>query len=300
MGAVSYPQRVRARIALASCSLWPSGSGDHAGLAEALVERGARADWVPWDDPVADWSDYDLVLLRETWDYPPKLASFLAWVDSLALSTAVVNPPGVVRWNHHKGYLQELAAAGVPVVPTIVVTRETADPEAALREAGAAMVVVKPAVGIGGNDAERGEAADAATAAHLRALLRGGDVLVQPYLESIEVSGETSLVVLGGQVTHAVTKLPARGEFRIHEHRGGRYTQVEPASAHVELALGACEVARAVTGEDLLYARADVVAADDGRPLLMELELIEPSLYLHTVPAATEHLADLIVRSLST
>lgn len=254
---------------------------------------------MPWDDPLADWPGYDLVVLRETWDYPPKLASFLAWVDSLAMSTAVVNPPAVVRWNHHKRYLQDLASAGVPIVPTILVTRETADLDGVLRAAGAATVVVKPAVGIGGNDAERGEPDDAATGAHLRTLLADGDVLVQPYLPSIEASGETSLVLLGGKVSHAVTKLPAGGEFRIHEHRGGRYAQVEPAPAQVELALGAWEVARAITGEDLLYARADMVEGDDGRPLLMELELIEPSLYLHTVPAATKHLADLLIMSLS-
>ncbi len=106
-------------------------------------------------------------------------------------------------------------------------------------------------------------------------------------------------MVLGGRVSHAVTKLPARGEFRIHEHRGGTYAQVEPSAAQLELALGACEVARAVTGEDLLYARADLVAGDDGRPLLMELELIEPSLYLHTVPAATEHLTDLVITAVT-
>ncbi len=135
---------MRARIALACCSLWPTGSGDHAGLAEAVADRGARADWVPWDDPVADWSDYDLVLLRETWDYPAKLPSFLAWVDSLSMLTSVVNPPAVVRWNHHKRYLQELAATGVPTVPTTVVARVATDPYAALRAAGARTVVVSP------------------------------------------------------------------------------------------------------------------------------------------------------------
>ncbi|MBW3614509.1 MAG: hypothetical protein KY439_04260 [Actinobacteria bacterium] len=287
------------RIALAACSLWPTGSGDHAGLAEAVADRGVRADWVPWDDPNADWSDYELVLLRETWDYPAKLASFLAWVDSVAMVTSVLNRPAVVRWNHHKRYLQELSAAGIPTVPTTVVTRGAAEPVAALGEWGAETVVVKPAVGIGGNDAERGRSDDPATAAHVRALLAGGDVLVQPYQESIETSGETSLVVLGGRVSHAVTKLPARGEFRIHEHRGGSYSEVEPTAAQVELALRACEVASALTGEDLIYARADLVAGDGGRPLLMELELIEPSLYLHTVPAATDELADVVITALA-
>ena len=283
------------RIALASCSLWPDGSGDHAGLVEALGAHGAQASWVPWDDPDADWSQYDLVVLRETWDYPPKLESFLDWVDAVASVTAVVNPPAVVRWNHHKRYLLELAARGVRTVPTTVVTRSDADPAAALRAADRATVVVKPAVGIGGNEAARGRADDPATAAHLHAVLAGGDALVQPYIEGIESRGETSVVMMGGRVSHAVAKVPAQGEFRIHEHRGGRYAQVEPAPAFVALALEASEAARAITGEGLLYARADMVASEDGRLMLMELELIEPSLYLHTVPAATEQFAGMII-----
>ncbi|MGI8684859.1 MAG: ATP-grasp domain-containing protein, partial [Acidimicrobiales bacterium] len=145
----------------------------------------------------------------------------------------------------------------------------------------------------------RGRAHDPATTEHLRELLRAGDVLVQPYLPSIETTGETSLVLLAGRVSHTVAKLPAEGEFRIHDHRGGTYAQVEPSPAQVDLALTACEVAQAITGEAPLYARADLVAGDDGRPLLMELELIEPSLYLHTVPAAVDDLADVVIATLA-
>ena len=290
------------RIALACCSRWPAGSGDHAGLAEALTHRGVRTEWVPWDDASTDWSAYDLVLLRETWDYPRKLAAFLGWVDSLGPATSVVNPPAVVRWNHHKRYLRELAVAGIPTVPTTVVTPgapDGADADTALGRMGVEWVVVKPAVGIGGDGAWRGRVDDPATVGHLRALLAGGDVLVQPYLHSVETRGETSLIVLGGRVSHTVTKLPGPGEFRIHEHRGGTYVPAEASPAQVELALAACEVAGALTGEGLLYARADLVADDGGRPALMELELIEPSLYLHTVPAATDDFADLVVAFLA-
>ena len=288
------------RVALASCSLWSSGSGDHAGLAEALADRGVRAEWVPWDESRADWADYDLVLLRETWDYPTKLRSFLGWVDLVSTLTVVANSAAVVRWNHHKGYLQELASAGVPTIPTTVVTTAGAEAEAALRVERTATVVVKPAVGIGGDDAARGGADDPAMAEHLRTLVAGGDVLVQPYLRGIETAGETSLVLLGGRLSHAVVKLPTRGEFRIHEHRGGTYTRIEPSSAQVEVAHAACEVARALTGSGLVYARVDLVGGDDGVPLLMELELIEPSLYLHIVPAATTTLVDVLLATLDT
>ena len=281
-------------VALASCSKWPGGSSDHAGVVEALAERGVRADWVPWDEPHANWAGYDLVVLRATWDYPSKLAQFLAWVEWLATVTAVANPPSVVQWNHHKRYLLDLASAGVRTVPTRVVTAGDPEPEGALVHHAAEMVV-KPAVGIGGDDAVRGQATDPAIGAHLRALLGTGDVLVQPYQESVETTGETSVLVLGGRVSHAVTKRPAIGEFRVHEHRGGITRATEASAAEAEVALAACEVARARTGADLLYARADLVAASDGEPLIMELELIEPSLYLHTVPAAAATLAEAVV-----
>ncbi|HET9442815.1 MAG TPA: hypothetical protein VFO65_05790 [Acidimicrobiales bacterium] len=288
-----------ARVALACCTLWPEGSGDHAGLVEALDERGASADWVPWDGPPADWSAYDLVLVRETWNYPPRLADFLHWVDAVGASTRLVNPPAVVRWNHHKRYLLDLAAAGVPTVPTTVVAAGAPAPEAVHAAAGPGAVVVKPAVGIGGDGAIRGGPGDPAVIAHLRDLAAAGDVLVQPYLAGIETAGETSVVMFGGRVSHVVAKVPAPGEFRIHEHRGGSYARVEPTPAQLAVAHAAYEAARALTADDLLYARADLAPGDDGRPLLMELELIEPSLYLHTVPEATGFVADLVVARLA-
>lgn len=182
----------------------------------------------------------------------------------------------------------------MPIVPTTVVAASS-DPAATLDPHQSATVVVKPAVGIGGNDAERGRADDPALREHLAALLAVGDVLVQPYVASIETSGETSLIVFDDRVSHAVTKRPAGGEFRIHDHRGGTYGEVEPSREQHELAVAAREAASSITGHRLLYARADLVAGDDGRSLLMELELIEPSLYLHTVPSATAALADAIV-----
>lgn len=244
------------------------------------------------------WADYDLVLLRETWDYPTKLGDFLDWVDLVSTLTVVANSAAVVRWNHHKGYLQGLTSAGVPTVPTTVLTSASTEAEVALRVGGLADVVVKPAVGIGGDNVVRGGADDPGMVEHLRTLLAGGDVLVQPYVRGIETVGETSLVLFGGQFSHAVAKLPSRGEFRIHEHRGGTYERIDPSTAQVEVAHAACEVAGELTGSCLVYARVDLVAGDDGLPLVMELELIEPSLYLHIVPAATTTLADVLVATL--
>jgi glutathione synthase/RimK-type ligase-like ATP-grasp enzyme len=261
---------------------WPSGHPEHHGLIEAFAESGVDAAWAVWDDPGVDWSARDLVVIRETWDYPEALGPFLDWVDRVGADGRLVNPAALVRWNHHKGYLLELADDGVATVPTVLVAAGLGAP--GLPEWPE--LVVKPAVGVGGDGAGRVGAGSAELATQLAELGRRGDLLVQPYLASIEDEGETSLVMVAGRVTHAVAKVPAAGEFRIHEHHGGTYRRVDPTRSQLDLATGALAAAEARTGCRAAYARADVVPGPDGVPLLMELELIEPSLYFHHAPDA--------------
>jgi glutathione synthase/RimK-type ligase-like ATP-grasp enzyme len=273
---------------LAGCEEFPAGHEDDAGLIEAFAARGVDAAWAVWDDPAVDWAARDLVLIRETWDYTSRLDAFLGWVDRVAASTRLLNPAPVIRWNHHKRYLLELADAGIAIVPTLVV---------AAGETGPAIptwpeLVVKPAVGVGGDGAERVLAGTPELAEHLHQLGQIGDLLVQPFLPAVADVGETSLVLVSGEVTHAVQKVPASGEFRIHEHRGGTYHLVEPTIAQLDLARSAVATAAERAGSAPLYARADMVPGPDGAPLLMELELIEPSLYLHHAPFVAERIAE--------
>jgi glutathione synthase/RimK-type ligase-like ATP-grasp enzyme len=281
------------RIALAGCAQWAGGHGDDAGLVEAFEAIDVEASWHVWDDPAVAWERFDAVVLRQTWDYPDATERFLAWIDGVAATTGLVNPAPVVRWNVHKGYLADLGAAGVAAVPTVVVPAGATLDLAGL---GWAHVVVKPAVGVGGDGAHHG-APDEATQRYLDELVAGSDVIVQPYLSAITTSGETSVIILGGTVSHAVCKRPAAGEFRIHEHRGGAYEVVEPTQAQVDLALAGLAAAESAHACQLAYARADLV--DDGdRPRLLELELVEPSLYLHHVPAAADRLAAAVLAAL--
>jgi glutathione synthase/RimK-type ligase-like ATP-grasp enzyme len=263
---------------LAGCAEFPDGHAEDAGLVEAFADAGVDAAWAVWDDPTVDWEARELVVIRETWDYPAALEDFLTWVERL--EGRLVNAAPVIRWNHHKGYLVALADAGVAVVPTILVARGSDAPAIPAWPE----LVVKPAVGVGGDGAERLPAGSQALARHLAALDRSGDLLLQPYLPSIEDGGETSLVLAAGTVSHAVRKVPAPGEFRVHEHRGGTYRRVEPEQEQVELATVALAVAEDLAGASTAYARADLVAGPEGASLLMELELIEPSLYLHHAP----------------
>lgn len=268
------------RIALATSADHPEGFGAEGLLTKALLVRGMRPDWVVWNDPAVDWSGYDLVVVRSTWDYPDHLEDFRAWVRSPAIATRLVNTPNVVLGNLHKGYLADL---GDLAVPTVVVPAGMTIDLARLRWDHS---VVKPAVGVGGIGAVR-EAAQADLDALTLADTGPVDAVVQPYLWDIEQRGEVSVVCIGGRTTHAVHKLPAAGEFRIHDHWGGTAELVEPGPE--ELA-----VAEAVLGtlrSPAVYARVDLLY-DGDQPRVVELELVEPYLWFEMAPHAADLLAD--------
>jgi len=229
-----------------------------------------------------DWSAFDAALIRSTWDYHDVVDDFLAWVRRAAQATRLHNPVRLIEWNAHKRYLVDLEAAGLPVVPTALVTR--ADPESMTNIAdrrGWSAVVVKPAVSAGAKATGRYDVGDPAGERALRGVLATGDALVQPYLTEVESHGETSLVVIGGHVTHAVSKLPSTGDFRVQAHFGGAERAVEPTPSEKELA-GQALAAVSPFGP-VTYARVDCVTVD-GQPRLMELEVIEPALYLSFGP----------------
>jgi glutathione synthase/RimK-type ligase-like ATP-grasp enzyme len=249
-------------------------------VVEALRALGLRAELAAWDDARVDWAGARAHVIRSTWNYSERLAAFLAWTERVAAVSALWNPAPVVRANVHKRYLLELAARGVPAVPTALVERAAPRGlEEAARAGGWSDVVVKPAVGAGARGALRTRAGAPEGETHLAALLAQGDALVQPYLASIGREGERSLVYFGGALRHATRKLPGAGDFRVQEHLGGAtrpYTATAAERAVAEAALAA------VSGT-LLYARVDLVPVD-GAPHLSELELVEPSLYLEHLP----------------
>jgi glutathione synthase/RimK-type ligase-like ATP-grasp enzyme len=253
-------------------------------LVKALLARGARPEWVVWNDPSADWTAYALIVLRCTWDYPERIDEFRAWVRSPAVATRLVNTPTLVLGNLHKGYLADLGGLAVPtvVVPagmTIDLTR--------LRWPSS---VLKPAVGAGGVGAVR-DASQADLDALTLAPEGAVDAVVQPYLEDVEHRGEISVVCIGGQLTHAVRKMPAAGEFRIHDHWGGTVEMVEPDAAIVEVTQATLAALRSTP----VYARVDLLFDGEG-PRVVELELVEPYLYLEMAPEAAERLAGQVVR----
>lgn len=265
-------------------------------LAAALAASGLEVGVVAWDDPAFDWSSTRLAFLRSPWDYYRRHAEFLAWAERVAGSTELVNPLPVVRWNSHKGYLLELAARGAPVVPTALLRRgERCDLGALAAARGWQGVVVKPAVSADSWETLFAPAAELARGqAHVDRLLPERDLLVQPFLPSVESTGERCLVFLDGHYSHAVRKNALT--------LGGRWTGLpegQPVAAEPDELATAETVLAAAGFSDLLYARVDLARDAAGRPLLLELELTEPTLFVAESPSGLARLVEALGRRLA-
>ncbi len=279
-------------VALATCVWTPEVDNDLHPLLDALRAAGLSTAALAWDDAGADFASARVTLLRSTWNYSEKPAAFLDWVGRTAARSSLWNPEATVRWNAHKSYLLDLEARGVPVVPTHLARR--GDPIAladVMRERGWSEVVVKPAVSggsratirVGPDDHARGEA-------HLRMLVAREDALVQPYQQSVEGHGERAVVTVERVPMHAVRKSP---RFLGDPESVSEAVPIEEDERDL-----VARALRAVPGP-LLYARVDVARDPDGRPRVMELELIEPSLFFLQSPRTLEAYVAGVLRLLS-
>ena len=274
----------------------PDLTDDDRLLVEVLAGRGVRVEPAIWNDDALDWEKYAAVVIRSTWDYHLHLDEFLAWLDRLeGLDVKVFNAPSLVRWNAEKGYLRDLADRGIAIVPTRWVERgEKTSLADVIRETGWSEVVVKPAVSASAHQTWRMSANEAHDREEeLASMVESGRVLVQPFLEEIETEGEWSLLFYGGEYSHAVLKRPREDDFRVQQTHGGTSEVMDPSAAVIEEAHRVLEAA----GQASLYARVDGCVVD-GRFVLMELELIEPDLFLRAHPAAPGRLADTLLRRL--
>lgn len=287
------------RIAIATCSLMPYG------LAEDDLAASLDATWLVWDDPAADWAAFDVVLVRSVWDADQRRDEFVAWAHRVAERSYLLNPAPVLEWNTDKRYLAELPAAGLPVVPTEFLPVGASLTEDVLTRLGTpAELVVKPAQSAGSRDTGRFALPDdlgMATALAARIHAAEKVVMVQPYLDAIDTAGETALLYFGGAYSHAIRKAP------ILEVGAEPLSQLlaadpqidarEPSAA--ERRLGDRVLAWLIQrwGTPPAYARVDLIPGPDG-PVVIELELTEPQLYLPYGDGASEHLAG-VVRALA-
>ena len=263
-------------LRIATCVQLPEPDTDEEPLAAALAAGGFAARLVGWDDPTADWDAPIPTILRSTWNYPNDIDAFSAWLDRAAAAGPLLNPPDIVRGNLHKRYLLALAARGVPVVPTILVERGATYELAAI---AAPQIVIKPEVGAGSIGTRRFATDDPAARAHLAALTARGTALIQPYVASVDDYGERSLVWIDGALSHAIRKDP---------RFVGDAEQVAGPFPIADDERDLATAALAPIADRILYGRVDIARDAAGQPMVMELELVEPSLFFTRQPGSAE------------
>ncbi|MEH0579331.1 ATP-grasp domain-containing protein [Streptomyces sp. B21-108] len=289
-----------ARIALVTYDPRPEPSRDRdlPVLRAALERAGAEADGVFWDDPDVDWASYDLVVIRSTWDYSWRADEFTAWAQKVAEVTRLANPAAVVRWNADKRYLGELAAAGVPTVPTRYLAPDDPADLPADHE-----YVVKPTSGAGARYAARYTPDQHETAVRQLARMHdeGLTAMVQPYVRGIDAGGERALQFFGGRLLHASRKRAVLAPGTAYDAQKIAHPGLEPwVPTPAEIAVAERALAAVPDASGLLYARVDLVDGDDGQPCVMELELVEPNLFLFLHPESVPAVAAAIMAAAGT
>jgi glutathione synthase/RimK-type ligase-like ATP-grasp enzyme len=277
------------RVALATYEKSPELSHDDRLLIPALAAHGIATQAVAWSAPAGPWSAFDAIILRSCWDYHLNIERFTEWLDRVERDGPPLwNPPALVRWNSDKRYLADLAQRGVATIPTIHVGRGDAkDLDAVLAGQGWRRIVIKPCISASGYETHAlNVPLDASARALISRVVRLGDILVQPFVDEISRDGELSLVFIDGSYSHAALKRTTGGEFRVQAEHGGTLEPVIVDESLIEQAHAALVAAP----ESSLYARVDGIVRDR-RFVLMELELIEPNLFLGLEPGAPSRLA---------
>lgn len=286
------------RVALASFEgMVPQFADEDERLLAALREAGVTAEIEPWDAPGADWRAYDGVIVRSTWDYSWRRDEFVAWAESVG--ERLHNAPEVIRWNSDKRYVGDLAAAGLPVVETNYVEPGEEPPELPDE------LVVKPTLSAGGRDTGRFSRATHTDAQRLIETIHrsGRTAMIQPYLSSVDERGETAVILLNGEPSHALLKHAVLRRDEVAPVRddaiGAAEVMYDPGlvvaggadDRQLELAARVVRNVHERTGYLPLYARVDMVEGEDGQPVLMELEAVEPNFYFNISPGAAERVA---------
>ncbi len=264
-------------------------------VADLLQARGFAVDEISWRDRSVRWDDYSMVVIRSPWDYQQSPGEFLAVLEAIEASTAKLwNSIDVVRWNIRKTYLRELHERDLQIVPTEFVVSPT---ETQLRKMfdmlQSDQIVIKPVVGANADGTYRlHRSSTTEEIQRIATLYHGNTALIQPFIQNVIDRGELSLVFFDGQYSHSILKTPKVGDFRVQEEHGGLIRAYRPDPAVIEFA----QRCLTVVPQRTLYARVDLVDLEDGQPAVMELELIEPSLYLSFDADAPERFADAIQR----
>lgn len=291
------PSQRHLRLVVACTTEFPDLRPDWPLLRAALEGLGVTGTTRVWTDPAVPWRDYDLVVANGVWDYIHHPDEFIDWIESVASRTHLVNSPATLRWNMDKRYLADLSGEGVVTVPTTWLYPPADGWDVDLPPGE---FVVKPSISCGAHETARYRPQEHDTArAHIDRLLGAGQsVMLQPYQEAIDTQGETCLIFLGGRYSHCVAKGPvlqpgAGVQDDLYERQ--EISTHEPTDPQLHTALSALATAERLT-EPTAYARVDLVTQADGTPAVLELELLEPALFMECDPAAATRFAQVLQR----
>lgn len=259
-------------------------------LSDALQRFGIETERVDWARNDVDWSTYEAAVLRTTWDYFDRFVAFQAWLDAVDARTTLLNPLELIRWNIDKHYLLELESRGISIVPTLIVERGDHSHTLAsiATQAGWQDVIIKPTVSGAARDTHLIHAAELETSEPLfHGLVDQKTMMVQPFLHEVLKEGEVTIVVIDGTPTHAIRKRARPGDFRVQDDYGGTVHSHEPTAAELELAI---QTFATITPTPV-YGRIDMITDRRQTPRVMEVEIIEPELWLRFHPVAAKRFA---------
>lgn len=281
-------------LALITWSGLPQGAESERLILPHLAEAGIETEIVDWRSSCCDFRKFDLIVLRSCWDYHLRAAEFIGWLQRVAHTTPVLNTIDTVLWNHNKFYLREVEALGIEIAPTVFVSgRDSIEPNVWRKIKSWPKPVVKPAVSASAHKTWLFDSVTVPDEDELKSKMEGEAFLIQQFIPEIERQGEISFIYIDGVYSHAVLKRPAAGDFRVQKEHGGSAELFHPDLALMDQA---DEIAAMVPQvRDSLYCRIDAVARD-GKLVLMELELIEPELFLGLAEGAAERFAKAIIR----
>ena len=279
----------RHELALVTAGHLPAGNEDAEGLIAALSRAGTRPELVPWDATGVDWSNYGTVMLHSPWDYTWRADEFARWISTVSHESQLLNPATLVSWNSSKHYLLELQDRGVALPRTHWLGEgEQLQIDEVIDVVGSGPLVIKPAVGAGGRRMARVQTPELLGDSEL--IVEGRavrDLLIQEFVDGILHSGEISVVLLGGEFSHAVRKTPRPGEFRTQPQHGGSVALTEIDAQTRRFASSVMDSLSTPPP----YARVDLCLTPSEGPVLMEFELIEPDLFLRHHPPSFRRLA---------
>jgi glutathione synthase/RimK-type ligase-like ATP-grasp enzyme len=283
---------MKKRLALITWSGLPDGAESERLMLPHLATAGIETQVVDWRSAGADFSQFDLIVLRSCWDYHLRAAEFIDWLQRIAQVTPILNAVDTVLWNHDKFYLREVEALGIETAPTVFVNGSgTIAPSARQEIRSWKKSVVKPAVSASAHKTWLFNSVAVPDQDELKSRVEGEAFLIQQFIPEIETQGEISFIYIDGAYSHAVLKRPAAGDFRVQKEHGGSAELFVPSSALLDQVNEIASIVRQV--RESLYCRIDAVARNS-RLVLMELELIEPELFLGLAQGAAERFAEAI------